>query len=123
MEETMRNLAKKVATGDSTHRNRLLAFIGVTVATISMDSSATSMTSDNPDVKIRWDNTVKYCNAFRLGRQSASVTADANADDGSRNFGRGLISNRVDWLSEFDGSYKNFGMRVSGAAWYDTVYN
>jgi hypothetical protein len=123
MEETMRNFAKKVATRDSMHRNRLLAFIGVTVATISMDSSATSMTSDDPDVKIRWDNTVKYSNAFRLGRQSAFVTADANADDGSRNFGRGLISNRVDWLSEFDGSYKNFGMRVSGAAWYDTVYN
>jgi hypothetical protein len=77
----------------------------------------------NPDVKLRWDNTLKYSSAFRLNDRSDVVMADARTDDGDRNFGRGLISNRLDWLSELDASYKDFGARVSAAAWYDTVYN
>jgi hypothetical protein len=35
----------------------------------------------------------------------------------------GLISNRLDLLSEMDITYQNVGARVSGAAWYDDVYN
>lgn len=77
----------------------------------------------NPDVKLRWDNTIKYSSAFRVNGRSEVVMADARTDDGDRNFGRGLISNRLDLLSELDASYKNFGARVSAAAWYDTVYN
>ncbi|AEI82910.1 hypothetical protein CNE_BB2p00960 (plasmid) [Cupriavidus necator N-1] len=80
--------------------------------------------TDNEDLTIRWDNTIKYSVAQRLKDRSPTLTADANADDGDRNFRRwGLISNRVDLLSEFDVSYRNFGVRVSGAAWYDDVYN
>lgn len=77
----------------------------------------------NPDVKARWDNTFKYSNAFRLKSASAGLLADPNLDDGNRNFGKGLISNRGDLLSEFDISTKSFGARVSAAAWYDAVYN
>ncbi|MGL4316109.1 MAG: DUF1302 domain-containing protein [Pseudomonas sp.] len=86
----------------------------------------------NPDIQARWDNTVKYSSAFRVeGRSSDLITDDAsdnrntiNLDDGDRNFSKGLISNRFDLLSELDISYKNYvGMRVSGAGWYDTVYN
>jgi hypothetical protein len=77
----------------------------------------------NADLKVRWDNTFKYSNAFRLKRQSPELLADANMDDGDRNFDRGLTSNRVDVLSELDISYKDSGFRVSGAAWYDQVYN
>lgn len=75
------------------------------------------------DVKMLWDNTVKYSNAFRLKSADPALIGDINADDGDRNFGKGIISNRVDLLSEFDVSYHGFGARVSGAAWYDTVYN
>lgn len=79
--------------------------------------------SGNPDVKMRWDNTVKYSNAWRLEDRSRTLTSDINQDDGNRNFGRGLISNRIDLLSEFDFSYKgSYGLRLSGAGWYDTVY-
>ena len=84
---------------------------------------AVEFETGNPDVKARWDNTVKYSTAFRLKGQSPGLTADANMDDGDRNFNKGLISNRVDLLSEVDLSYKNAGFRLSGAAWYDTVYN
>jgi hypothetical protein len=79
--------------------------------------------TDNPDLKVRWDNTVKYSTAFRVKNASDALKSDPNQDDGDRNFDRGLVSNRLDLLSEFDVSYKNFGVRVSGAAWYDFEYN
>ncbi|CAN7416065.1 DUF1302 domain-containing protein [Pseudoduganella sp. LjRoot289] len=84
---------------------------------------AMEVATGNPELKLRWDNTVKYNAAFRLKGQAPSLLADANMDDGDRNFDKGLISSRVDLLSEIDLSYKDSGLRVSGAAWYDTVYN
>lgn len=86
-------------------------------------SWAMDFETSTPDLKVRWDNSLKYSAAFRLKDRSAGLVADANTDDGDRNFNKGLISNRVDLLSELDLSYKNAGVRLSGAAWYDTVYN
>lgn len=81
----------------------------------------------NPDLKLHWDTTVKYTAAFRLERQSSTLTNNppttVNQDDGDRNFARGLISNRVDVLSEADLLYRNVGARVSAAGWYDAIYN
>ncbi|WP_454737216.1 DUF1302 domain-containing protein [Cupriavidus necator] len=76
-----------------------------------------------PEAKLRWDNTFKYSAAVRVKEASSTLTSNANYDDGDRNFSRGLISNRLDWLSELDLTYRNFGARVSGAAWYDSIYN
>jgi len=53
-------------------------------------------------VKLRWDNTLKYSDAFRLKDQSRRLIADPNSDDGDRNFDKGIISNRLDLLSELD---------------------
>lgn len=75
------------------------------------------------DAKLRWDNTFKYSNAFRLKERSPTLLADPTLDDGDQAFGKGLISNRIDWLTEADVSVANFGARLSGAAWYDSVYN
>lgn len=87
------------------------------------EAGAYQIDTGNPDLTLRWDNTVKYSNAFRLKSRSATLTQDANQDDGNRNFGRGLISNRFDLLSEFDLSYRSVGARISASAWYDDVYN
>lgn len=88
---------------------------------------AVEIDAGNPDVKVRWDNTLKYSAAWRLKEPSGALVDDPpasiNQDDGDRNFGKGLISNRLDLLSEFDASYQRFGLRLSGAAWYDDVYN
>jgi hypothetical protein len=75
------------------------------------------------DLKLSWDNTLKYSNAFRVKQRDPLLVSDINQDDGDRNFSRGLISNRFDLLTEADLTYHDFGARVSGAAWYDTVYN
>lgn len=84
---------------------------------------------DNPDVRVLWDTTVKYSAAWRTEGADSKLTTEPfshwpNTDDGNRNFRKaGLISNRLDVLTELDFIYKkNFGFRVSGAAWYDTEY-
>jgi hypothetical protein len=93
------------------------------LAVLAPDAKAFEIDAGNPDLKLRWDNTIKYSNAFRLDGQSSQLTSRPNHDDGDRNFDRGLISNRFDLLSEFDVAYKNVGARISGAGWYDSVYN
>ncbi|MCG2592388.1 DUF1302 domain-containing protein [Ramlibacter sp. XY19] len=98
-------------------------------------SHAFEFATENPDLKIRWDNTVKYSAAARVSDRSPGLSQTAfgptgvvgpnnvNQDDGDNNFGKGLVSNRLDLFSELDASWRNWGARVSGAAWYDTLYN
>lgn len=86
-------------------------------------AQAFQIDTGNPDLAVRWDNAVKYSAAWRLKNPSATLVSAANQDDGDRNFRKGLISNRADLLSELDVAFSNFGVRVSGAAWYDGVYN
>ncbi|ANB73016.1 hypothetical protein AYM40_12060 [Paraburkholderia phytofirmans OLGA172] len=91
---------------------------------IEPTAHAFNFTTDNDDLTARWDNTFEYSTGIRVKSPSSQLTEDANLDDGDRNFkSGGLISNRVNLLSEFDLNYKSFGVRLSGAAWYDTVYN
>jgi len=100
--------------------------VALVIALLAMPpvAQAFEVATGNDELKIRWDNTVKYSTGMRLKEPSSKLTADANQDDGNRNFDKGsLISNRFDLLSEFDLTYRNMGFRVSGAAWYDDVYN
>ncbi len=87
----------------------------------------------NPDLKLSWDNTFKYSTGFRVKSPSPSIVGGPNydpasanyfpnTDDGSRNFRTGMISNRLDVLSELDLSFRDVGFRISAAGWYDTVY-
>lgn len=99
------------------------------------DAGALEFDTGNPDVKLRWDNTVKYSITGRVKERSPGLSRTAfgpggvvgpnnlNQDDGDNNFGRGIVSNRLDVLSELDLSMSNFGGRISAAAWYDEVYN
>ena len=76
------------------------------------------------DTELRWDNTIKYSTAVRLDNRNPDLLANANADDGDRNFSPGgVISNRFDLLSQLDISKGGFGFDASVAAWYDSVYN
>ena len=73
--------------------------------------------------QVRWDNTVKYSGGVRVKSQDLSGISP-NADDGNRAFDKGsMTSNRADLLSEFDAQRDGYGIRLSAAAWYDTVYN
>lgn len=86
-------------------------------------AQASEIGTGNPDLSIRFDNTIKYNYAHRIERQNAAILKSVNFDDGDRNFARGTVSNRVDLLTEFDVVYKKqVGMRVSAAAWADGAY-
>ncbi|BBO81161.1 hypothetical protein DSCO28_17270 [Desulfosarcina ovata subsp. sediminis] len=102
---------------------RNIAFIVFCIVLLSSNSEAYRFNTGNRDLQIRWDNTVKYSCSLRLEKQSDELINSINQDDGDRAFSRGLISNRFDLLSEMDIVYKQVGMRISGAAWYDTVYH
>nr|MBL8455290.1 DUF1302 domain-containing protein [Zoogloeaceae bacterium] len=104
-------------------------FAAATALLASGGAAAFQIDTGNPEVRMSWDNTVKYSAGWRVRSVDAqvadnSIGPQANTNDGNLNFDRGLISNRLDLLSEFDVRYKrDFGFRMSGAAWYDQVYN
>lgn len=91
------------------------------------NAHAFTIDTENSDLKIRWDNTVKYSSGFRVNNPDQFVASGNNGEQPNTDYGdlahkKGLINNRLDVLSEFDLLYKNVGFRTSGAAWYDSVY-
>lgn len=101
---------------------RVAAAVLSVASTITV-AHAVELDTGNPDLNIRWDNTVKYNYAYRTESQDSRILASPNFDDGNRNFDKGTVSSRVDLLSEFDFIFRNrAGFRVSGAAWYDDAY-
>lgn len=90
----------------------------------ALQAHAFEFETDDPDLRVRWDNTFRYGIAARVKQQDPVLLASPNGDDGDRNFSRGLISNRIDILSELEITRgKQLGLRLSGAGWYDSVYN
>ncbi len=105
--------------------------IAAAVALVLLPAAhAFDIESPNPDYRIRLDLTPKYSAAYRLKNPSDALTrldvavdpGTVNEDDGDHNFRRGLISSRFDLLGELDVSGPNFGGRISGTAWRDSVY-
>jgi hypothetical protein len=107
------------------------------MALAGTSAQAFEIDTGNSDLKLRLDNTVRYSAAARLNERSPGLAVtrpgatpgsvigpnNINQDDGDNNFGRGVVSSRVDLLTEADLAYRNLGARVTGAAWYDQVYN
>lgn len=111
-------------------RSRMFVALNAALSGIvaAIPAHAVELESGNPDLQVSWANTLKYSAAWRLRDPDARLTSaaansnNANLNDGDLNFNKGQISNRLDLLSEFDLSYQNVGLRVSGAGWYDTAY-
>ncbi|MCO5786051.1 DUF1302 domain-containing protein [Pseudomonas sp. G11-1] len=102
-----------------------LSALGAAVLLCSaLPAHAFQFNTNNSDLRIRLDTNVKYNAAWRVQDQKDRLLGDITMDDGNRNFDKGsMINNRVDVFSEFDVNYRGMGVRVSGAAWYDRVYN
>lgn len=116
---------------DSTGRapRGLVPSVAIVVIALCGPVEAMTIDSGNRDIRMSWNNTLKYSAAWRVEDQDPqvadnSIGPQANTNDGDLNFDKGLISNRVDLLSEFNFNYdRRYGFRLSGAAWYDSVYN
>jgi hypothetical protein len=104
------------------HGGRLLVLL-LTMILLPWQAQAFQFDVGNTDLSIRFDNTFKYSAAYRLKEQSDTLLEDVNYDDGDRNFDKGLVSNRIDWLGELEANLPLGGIRVSGAGWYDLIYN
>ena len=57
--------------------------VAATALLAATAASAMELDADNPDLKIRWDNTVKFSAAARIGEASAGLLGSANQDDGN----------------------------------------
>jgi hypothetical protein len=104
---------------------RRAAALAVAAAIAAMGTAhAFEIPVGNPDLTMRWDNTVRYNLGVRAQGQDSNLIGSPNFDDGDRNFGNGsIVTNRFDVLSEFDFVYKRMtGFRVSAAGWYDFAY-
>jgi hypothetical protein len=99
-----------------------------------MTAPAMAFQFDTPeDWSIRWDNTVKASTKYRLQKADPALTQSfiggnpangpqaLNFNAGDQNFqDRGIVSERLDLLSEFDAVWRrDFGLRLSAAGWYD----
>lgn len=95
-------------------------------ALASMPTVAMELDSGNPDMTLRWDNTVKYSAAKRTKDASPTLStlpSAFNVEAGDANFPKsGQISNRFDLLTELEGKSDNYGFRISAAAWNDSNY-
>lgn len=87
-------------------------------------SMAVEFDTGNPDVVLRWDNTVRYNYGVRMAERDPALIGNPAIDDGNRNFAKGqAVTNRIDLLSELDLVVdKQYGFRVSAAAWTDGAY-
>lgn len=97
---------------------------GIVLMALGWSAQAVEINTGHEDLKVRFDNTVRYNVGVRAGGQDQALLKNPNFDDGDRNFKNGsIVTNRVDLLSEFDLSYrKDMGFRVSAASWYDDAY-
>lgn len=107
----------------STVEKSCVAVAMAAVLGVCGNADAFEIPTGNEDVVINWDNTIRYTLAQRLRGQGQDLINSVNQDDGDRNFDVGIVSSRFDLLSEADLVYKkNYGVRVSAAAWYDPIY-
>lgn len=100
------------------------AVSGAVMAMAALPASAFTIDTGNPNLTVRWDNTLKYNIGWRMeGRDNTlGDTAGFSTSTYSRDKGD-VVTNRVDILSEFDVVYKeNHGFRVSAAGWNDFDY-
>jgi hypothetical protein len=101
--------------------------LGCVLALVYANVHAFDIPTADPDIKVRWDTNLKYSTAHRLNDADPALIGpyQANLDDGNRNFRKaGIVSSRIDIFTEADLIFKErFGARISGAGWYDSMYN
>ncbi|WP_445676566.1 DUF1302 domain-containing protein [Pseudomonas aeruginosa] len=105
---------------------KTVSLSALAVAIMGAAGGATAMSFDigNPDINLRWDNTLRYNLGVRMEGQDRKIMNNPNYDESDGKFDKGdIVTNRLDLLSEIDLSYRNdFGARISAAGWYDNAY-
>ncbi|MGP6010936.1 DUF1302 domain-containing protein [Pseudomonas aeruginosa] len=93
-------------------------------ATLGISGQAQAARFTVGEFDANWTNTLKYSLGARTSSPSNDNLENPNTDDADRNFDSGsLMMNRIDWLTELNGRWRNFGLSLSAVGWYDRVYN
>src|SRR5512136_106711 len=98
-------MSKKMALRNSAPKmlpvGPLLVFVAV-LSTLLFPAlvCAFEIQTGSEDFKLRWDNTLRYTLSQRVKGQNDAILRSPNNDDGDRNFDVGIVSNRLDILSE-----------------------
>jgi hypothetical protein len=110
-----------------TLKRRIAAAVATGFATALSSGGALAFEIDtgNPDLTIRWDNTVRFNYAVRVEGRDSKIGNSPIADEGTWSFDRGdAVATRLDLLTEVDLIWKkDFGARLSAAGWYDAAYD
>jgi hypothetical protein len=87
-------------------------------------AQAFELDTGNPDLNVRWDNTVRLNYGVRVEGRDNKIGNSALADEGDYSFDKGqAVAKRIDLLSELDVVWKKrHGFRLSGAGWFDDAY-
>ncbi len=60
---------------------------------------------------------------YKPGDDIVSFNEKINAEDGNRNFDKGLVQHKISALVDLDLAWRNLGLFARGRAWYDDVYS
>jgi hypothetical protein len=92
---------------------------------LAHQANAFEVTTGNPDLSVRWDNTVRVNLARRVEGRDPKIGNSPLADEGDYSFDQGdAVAKRIDLLTELDLVYKKrYGARLSAAGWYDDAYD
>ena len=102
--------------GRTRFRRRIAALAVASALATAGTVQAFEIPLDNPDLAVRWDNTVRYNLGARAQSQDSAILAAPNYDDGDRNFSNGsLVTNRVDLFpsSTWSGSASSASARAT----------
>ena len=114
----------------SARRISQLACLGL-LPLLSLPASALSYPLSQ-DVVLDIDTTFSYAGQWRIAKPNSDIYGATNpgllqaaaADDGSRAFGKGdMTQNRLGFSTDFDLQYGNSGIFARARGWYDDVYN
>jgi hypothetical protein len=106
---------------------RCLALMATAAGACTMPSALQAFEFDtgNPNLRVRFDNQVRYAVGMRMDDIDPAFGNNPTYDETEYLFEKhDVMMNRFDLLSEFDVIYReNFGARVSAAVWHDWAYD
>ena len=96
--------------------------LAVAIALVSTPAWSGETVEFDNGATIDWTVTTSYGLGVRLAKQSDRLLTP-NADDGDRNFNRGLTTNRIGALGEVILRKDSYGAVVRASTFYDDVYH
>ena len=99
--------------------------LGIAAAGIGSGAWALDIATGNPDLAVKWDNTVRVSAGWRVEEIDDALGDNFQYDESDYKFEDGdMVAQRLDLYSELDIIWRgDYGARVAVAGWYDPVYD